>query len=849
MSKRWSYAVFLFAVGCGNTPVSNNGGFDVPDLDVNGGQDAVASDTGGGKDAVAVDTGGGQDVVAVDAGGQDVVTVDAGGKDAATDAGGTDASADAGGDTDASADAGGATDASTDAPAAPSCPTPTGTISLPGTVAPIMGTTAGTSQVPSSSCQSNTRGPENVYTLTVTAPTGVELSTVGMGTAFDTVLSVRRTCTDAMSEVACSDDATGLQSFIRTQLEPGTYSVIVDGYNTAMGAYALTARSFTVAPNATCATALPLTTTGLTNQDLSGGINRATTCLTGGAGQFYYSVQVAPGTQATVRATPTGTMPTWTPQLRLLDDCAATTCLANASGTSGMPGALTFANNGTTMRTYFVSVSASSASATTGTFDLSLATQMLMPGASCAMALDVTAGMGRMGESTMNGGPANTVCQTGLGTQRWFRVSIPAGQRLTATATPAAMSGRRAAMRILDDCEATACLASTGGTTNMPSSVGLTNAGTTARTVFLSVSGESTTMPMAFDLATSLTALTPSSVCERATALTNGMMAMGDTGQGIARPTTCFTTDLSNEVFYSVTVPAGQRTAVLVQPASGATWRPRIRSVGSCAATACFSNIAGTADGGPATLNLDNPTQLPRTMVVSVSTTTAMTGGAFAITATNSPLSPAPMPVYALASITGACDDLSMGTAVAPASGWADDSTTAIAALPFSVPFFGVAQTHFSVASNGFAMLYPAMTGTTSSSFSNALIPTAGTPNNLVAPFWDDMVPATATGVSSTVRTAALGTMPNRRFVIGWENWRTLGSASTERLSFQAKLFETTGVVEFHYCTLTTATTRGTGDSATVGIENADGTAGNLVGYNFPDTFSTTRAFRLTPAL
>jgi hypothetical protein len=851
MSKRWSYAVLVVAMGCGNTPINNT------PVDAQVGNDVVGQDV--------VDAGGGgQDVVDAGSARPDVV-------DAATAADVVDAAmaadvVDAGEgkdggmvdvpvatDVPAATDVPVATDVATDVPvdAPPVCPTPTGTISLPGMVAPLMGTTSGRSILPASGCQSSTGGPEHVYTLTVTAPTGVQLSTEGMATNFDTVVSIRRSCLDVMSEVACDDDsgdAPGTSSFLRTTLMPGTYTVVVDGFASGMGNYVLNASSFTVAANATCAGATALTTTGLTAQSLAGGLNRATTCLTGGGGQLYYTVSVAPGTQATVRATPTGMTPTWTPQLRLLDDCAATTCLQNASGTSGMPGSLTFANNGTTMRSYVLSVSASSPLAVSGTFDLSLATQMLMPGASCEMALDVPAGMGRMGENTMNGGPANTVCQTGLGQQRWFRVSIPAGQRLNVTATPGAMSGRRAAMRFLDSCAATTCLDSTGGTTNAASTLGVNNAGTTARTAFLSVSGESTTMPMAFDLATALVPIMPSGVCESPVALPNGMAVNGDTGRGLARPTRCQTTDLSNEVFFSVTVPAGQRTAVLVTPAMGATWRPRVRGLTGCDATGCFANIAATTDGGAATLNLDNPSQLPRTMIVSVSTTTAMTGGAFTITATDGPLPTPRMPRYTLAMIPASCDDVAMGTAVAPSSGWSDDSTTAIAALPFSVPFFGVAQTHFSVASNGFAMLYPSMTGTASSTLSNQELPSASTPNNVVAPFWDDL--NTATGVTSEVRTMAMGTAPNQRFVIAWNNWRTFsGSATTERLTFQAKLFETTGVVEFHYCNVTPGGTAATGSGATIGIEDAMGMFGNLVGYNYPNIIATGRGYRLTPPM
>ncbi|MFO0624163.1 MAG: hypothetical protein U0325_00985 [Polyangiales bacterium] len=853
MSKRWSYAVLVVAMGCGNTPINN------APIDAQVGSDVVGQDTGGGGQDV-VDAGGGRtDVVDAGGGRADVVdaamgadVVDAGSKP--TDAGMTVPDGGGGMDGGGMTDGGGtATDAS-DAAMAPDvrslgCAMPLSTITLPGTVAPIVGVTGGTSTIASAGCQSNASGPENVYTLTLTAPTGVLLSTENSNTNFDTVVSIRRTCGDAMTQVACDDDGgdmPGTSSIVRTALPAGTYSVIVDGYNGQSGRYTLSASTFDIDANAICANATALTTSGLMAQNLARGGNPASACVTGGSGQHWYSISVPANTQATVRATPTGMTPMWAPVVRILDTCDATTCLANATGAAGMAGSAVVANTTNATRTYLVAVNATSATAT-GTFDLALTTQMIVPGASCEMAIDVPAGMGRTGESTMNGGPANTVCQTGLGTQRWYRVSIPAGQRLNATATPMAMSGRRAAMRFVDSCTATTCLASTGGTTNTASTLGINNAGTTARTVLLSVSGESTTMPMTFDLATALVPIMPSGVCESPVALPNGMAVSGDTGRGLARPTRCQTTDMSNEVFFSVTVPAGQRTAVLVQPAMGATWRPRVRGLTGCAATGCFANIAATADGGPATLNLDNPSQLPREMIVSVSTTTAATGGAFTITATNGALPTPPMPYYTLSSIPAACDDLSMGTALPPSTGsWTDDNVSANNALPFTFRFFDADTTHYTVTSNGFMQLFANAMGTGLTTFSNTTLPATSTPNGLIAAFWDDLYSIDNT---TGVRTATLGTMPNRRFVVGWINWETGEGSTGEALTFQAKLFETTRVIEIHHCSIAGAGGRSRGNSATIGVEDAMGMRGNLIGYEYEGIAATGRGYRLTPPM
>jgi len=83
--------------------------------------------------------------------------------------------------------------------------------------------------------------PEEVFTFTLAEPSNVVMHTIS--SRYDTVLYVRTLACfgEASLEVACNDDAGGMQS---SQIElrplpPGTYYVFVDGFGGAAGEYLL----------------------------------------------------------------------------------------------------------------------------------------------------------------------------------------------------------------------------------------------------------------------------------------------------------------------------------------------------------------------------------------------------------------------------------------------------------------------------------------------------------------------------------------------------------------------------------------------------------------------------------
>ncbi len=111
-----------------------------------------------------------------------------------------------------------------------------------------------------------------------------------------------------------------------------------------------------------------------------------------------------------------------------------------------------------------------------------------------------------------------------------------------------------------------------------------------------------------------------------------------------------------------------------------------------------------------------------------------------------------------------------------------------------------------------------------------------------IAPFWDDLDNVTGTDVRSLV----LGSGTTRRFVVEWSGWAFYvsgGAGSTDRLRFQAKLFEN-GVVEFHYCSLVGTSSQIDGSSAEIGI--GDSAAALEVSHS-PSTVSSGAGLRFTP--
>ncbi|HEY1016593.1 MAG TPA: hypothetical protein VGE07_28030, partial [Herpetosiphonaceae bacterium] len=152
------------------------------------------------------------------------------------------------------------------------------------------------------------------------------------------------------------------------------------------------------------------------------------------------------------------------------------------------------------------------------------------------------------------------------------------------------------------------------------------------------------------------------------------------------------------------------------------------------------------------------------------------------------------------------------------------DDACLVVTLPQAFTFYGASYTSLGLHSNGFLSMGSANCSSSDSTSGNPSMPSAVTPNALIAAFWDDLDPSATSGSNGvfTYHDAA-----NGRFIVEFKNvphWASSGSVNPE--TFQFVLSYASGDVTLHYQTVAASA------SATAGIENSAGTGGVLWTYN-----------------
>jgi hypothetical protein len=157
----------------------------------------------------------------------------------------------------------------------------------------------------------------------------------------------------------------------------------------------------------------------------------------------------------------------------------------------------------------------------------------------------------------------------------------------------------------------------------------------------------------------------------------------------------------------------------------------------------------------------------------------------------------------------------------------------------FNFTFYGNIYTEFWVSENGRIMFSePASAYST-----EVTIPSTDLPNNYIAPFWDNLV------ISSTgnVLYTTIGTAPNRKLVVQYKNM-TFFSPSIFLGTFSVILYETTNNIQIQYRQIIDKSSDlAHGSSATIGIENSDGTQGVLHAFHNATAVTSEQAIRFTP--
>ncbi|MFO0385781.1 MAG: GEVED domain-containing protein, partial [Flavobacteriales bacterium] len=258
---------------------------------------------------------------------------------------------------------------------------------------------------------------------------------------------------------------------------------------------------------------------------------------------------------------------------------------------------------------------------------------------------------------------------------------------------------------------------------------------------------------------------------------------------------------------------------------SSYTWSPAIGLSSTSGAsvtatpTAAITYTVSTTDGngcqGTAT-QLVGVGSNPSSVSASASPSTICSGSTSMLS--GSAFVAVPPSAYSLTSGSGVFTPLTGATAVSAIQ--ADDAISSNIPIGFSFSYNGTSYTNVRASSNGFLTFNTSALSSTAvnnmTSPGTSIIP-------MVAPLWDDLSGAT-TGTASYLTT---GTAPNRVFTFEWLNWKWNYQATGAVISFQARLFETSGRIEFIYRQEPTAYNAGTTEGASIGL--VGGTVGNFL--------------------
>lgn len=165
------------------------------------------------------------------------------------------------------------------------------------------------------------------------------------------------------------------------------------------------------------------------------------------------------------------------------------------------------------------------------------------------------------------------------------------------------------------------------------------------------------------------------------------------------------------------------------------------------------------------------------------------------------------------------------GTSIPDLSSGSDFTITNPIAIGFTFKFDNVNYTHFQASDNGFIHLTGGAGSTTltGTGYGNAccdvVIPNDFTLSNtlqpFIAPLWEELAISGLSGGGSTTYTVT-GSSPTRTFTIQYNKVSWRAPTSTDQISFQIILYETSNIIDFVYKVGTVAL--GTFPTASIGL-------------------------------
>ncbi len=114
-----------------------------------------------------------------------------------------------------------------------------------------------------------------------------------------------------------------------------------------------------------------------------------------------------------------------------------------------------------------------------------------------------------------------------------------------------------------------------------------------------------------------------------------------------------------------------------------------------------------------------------------------------------------------------------------------DDEVSGLISLGFNTNFYGTSYSQVRVSSNGFLTFDD---DSNHGCCEGQLLPTSGSPANLVVGWWEDLRPASGGG-AGTIKYETIGSAPNRKFVVEFNDVAHYGD-NNKRVTFQIVLKE-----------------------------------------------------------